>query len=198
MLLGAVIGYNLGGPLGIIVGAICGILAGMGIGSALAPPSEGNKLGAGGRLALAGVTSGIAVALFFGFCILPLNWWNGLWSSGSKTSGGTNSSTYNAESYSEADRALRAAGRIPATFRRVTRRSFSDQFRTCPTRWNATNSMPRVRWTGPAITPAASTKATQRSCRRAKHVASTTRIWRTSHRKLAIRALAADDVRRAS
>lgn len=114
LVLGAVIGFNLGGPFGVVVGAICGIVAGMGIGSALAPCPERSKLGAGGRLALAGVTSGIAVALFFGFCILPLNWWNGFWSSGSKTSGGTNPSTYDAEGYSEADRALRAAGMNPS------------------------------------------------------------------------------------
>ncbi|HLL89456.1 MAG TPA: hypothetical protein VK324_09140, partial [Tepidisphaeraceae bacterium] len=45
---------------------------------------------------------------------MPLNWWNGLWSSGSKGSGGTNSAPYNVETYSEADRALRAAGKNPS------------------------------------------------------------------------------------
>lgn len=113
LILGAIIGYNLGGPLGIIVGAICGALAGMGIGAALAPPSEGNKLGAGGRFALAGITSGIAVAIFFGFCIVPLNWWNGLWSSDSNETSGRSSPAYDVGTYSEADRALRAAGKNP-------------------------------------------------------------------------------------
>jgi len=53
LIVGAVIGFKLGGPLGIIVGAICGFIAGMGIGSALTPPSEGSELGNGGRLAIA-------------------------------------------------------------------------------------------------------------------------------------------------